>query len=87
MSRDRSATAEEQKADRERTELGLESERVEMGLEAGVPINKNKVRRDASAGGYPPGAAAGAMLSGEQERFLPRFGCVLWERCVERVPA
>ena len=70
MSRDRSATAEEQKADRERTELGLESERVEMGLEAGVPINKNKVRRDASAGGYPPGAAAGAMLSGEQERVL-----------------
>jgi len=58
--------------DRQRTEFGLEdeSERVQMGLERAVPVNQNRVRRDAGTGSYPPGAVAGALLSTEQERVL-----------------
>ena len=72
MSAYRSPASETSKADRQRTEFGLEceSERVKMGLEAGIGTNQSRVQREASSGGYPPGAVAGAVLSGEQERVL-----------------
>ena len=72
MSAYRSPASETSKADRQRTEFGLEceSERVKMGLEAGMGTNQSRVQREASSGGYPPGAVAGAVLSGEQERVL-----------------
>ncbi len=41
-----------------------------MGLETAVPVDQNRVRRRTSAGGYPPGTVAGAMLSSEQEKVL-----------------
>jgi RNA polymerase sigma factor FliA len=43
---------------------------VEIAMEAGVMANQNRARRGVAGDGYPPGAVAGSMLSGEQERVL-----------------
>ena len=39
-------------------------------METGAAANQNRARRGAAGDGYPPGAAAGAMLNSEQERVL-----------------
>jgi RNA polymerase sigma factor for flagellar operon FliA len=44
---------------------------MEMGIEAAVTAgNQGALRRSAAGGGYPPGALAVSVLSGEQERVL-----------------
>jgi len=58
--------------DRRKTALGpdLEMRGAAMGTESAAVGNQRTLRRGAAAGGYPPGAGTGQVLTPEQERVL-----------------